>query len=776
VKTITVRRFDGGLNTAAAPELLSPSYTPDGVNFAIEDSGSIARRDGYVRVTPEALRSTPMKALWRYIKENGNKYWVAVAGTALLYKIDDALDASGSANLTTTVAQPWAEGGSASLITNATIHSVDIPYCTHISVELRADITLDYSVDSGAWVTTTTAGEWTTTTGRMLKLNVSATSHNLRFRTSGTRNSTCLRLGATTGKSCSAVRGGAFTPTTDYPMMVSVRFRDVAGSDVSRYVSLRNEDTGVYLDLGALSPRSASHYVSYRSGDGYSYTTGVTRTTGWHEAVFVMTPLGNGDYSARPYSLDGTVLTGHPSDTGTSWRLYLQCFNYTTATVTAEFDAVRYDQRLLDDFTDYSNWTQGGTVGGSNLYIVSSTDTEVRGYVGRINYSSSGSWTRLTTVSATARNFTAAQLDGNFWVSNEYDRVAKFDGTTYTTNATAPPAGFLLAKGGRLYAAGKSTDKSLLEYTTAAIPMVPSAWTDGASIRPTGKDAGGECTGMAVWNDIVFYFGHSRVNLINVTADGTGDYNKEATHRYGCVAPKSLVAIPNGLIFLSADGVRTYGSIPGVFSSDGAGFSLLSKDITPTIDRISDTSLACGMFYKNRYYLSVALDDATVNTHTLVYRFADDDVPGSWTLYDYGVSCFAQFVRGDEDAMYGGDTSEALLYQLETGGTDDGTPIIMRYKVPPIIDKSFATSTHFRRMHLLASADEDQELAIDFYNDDVPGQSTVVTVTEGTDAQPLRVPVSARGRSLGMVFTTSGSEQDIQISEVTLVHTGSRLR
>ena len=788
---LTVRRFDGGLDTVTAPELLPPNKTPYGVNFSIEDTGSISRRSGYIALTATPMRASPMKALWRWYTEAGGRYWIAVCGTGVFTYVDGARDSYGSVEaetLTTSAtaqgwvtSAAWASGGSAVRLTSSSqTLSASVPYSTYIRATLRSDVGMSVQIDGGAWSTVVASQTEKVWSG------LSATTHVIGLKPID-RAANALKLNPV-GINLSRYRRKAFSvPLTEYAEVkyMTVSFNDnISGTNTAadRFFAVYDDTETYYVIIGVRYTRNTGYYVAeVKNSSGTSvFTSTVPRSAGWHTATFAF-GSSSASVACVPLSVDGVTFThnqsqGTLSTTDGAFKLTAQVVARTSAAagVTSYFDSLRYDGLMLDDFSSLTGWTGGGTAPDNDAIDTTTAETTTYGFVDLVTYQAQGSWTRRAAVSATASDFSFAVMDGKAWFGSDYDRIRSFDGASVAASSGYPRAGFLAIKQNRLFAAGRYDDKTLVEYT--AIDK-PTDWSNGGAIRLTASSSGGDVTGLKVWNDTLFYAGHSIMRALDVRGGEANWWNREVSNAIGCVAPRSFVTIPNGVVFLSADGVKAYGQIPGIFDQDGSGFLNLSEDIRPTLQRITTGrhEQAAGAYYQGRYYLSVPLDGSTTNSHTLVYRFADNEAPSSWTLYDWGVSCFGEGVRGDENALYGGDPSTGHIYRLEYGGNDNGDPIVMTYTVPPLRDDGYHTIKHFRRMYLTAQADAQQDLTIDFSNDDAPGATRTVSVDQSTDARPIRIPINARGRSLSMTFSTSGSEQDISISEVSL-HFDRRIR
>jgi hypothetical protein len=109
-------------------------------------------------------------------------------------------------------------------------------------------------------------------------------------------------------------------------------------------------------------------------------------------------------------------------------------------------------------------------------------------------------------------------------------------------------------------------------------------------------------------------------------------------------------------------------------------------------------------------------------------------------------------------------------------GYADPKPIRMYYRTPPLTPDGYASIKHYRRLYLAAEATTSQTLTVTPYTDDVAAPAVSFTVTDESGVRPLRSPLNARGRSLGLEFESSGSNQELTISEVTLTYVPPSMR
>jgi len=395
-------------------------------------------------------------------------------------------------------------------------------------------------------------------------------------------------------------------------------------------------------------------------------------------------------------------------------------------------------------------------------------------YVDYFDYSAVASFTKYsTTLTASSRQFAFATLDDNCYFSSAYDQLAKFNGSTVTTiTATnTPSCAFLAVKGRRMFGAGSATDPSKLYYSELddAEDWGKSGTQNG--IYVAGQDAGGTCTGLAVANDLLYFFSQSRTYGLDTRGLPANWESRCLSDSHGCVAPNSIAVAPNGVIFLAADGVRSHGTVQGVYSDDGSAFVTLSDNIKPTLMAHTDAekAAAIGAVYNNRYWLAIG---SYVYVCDLEKRTQNNQPP--WTVYDNHFIQSMCVTRSDEYGLYAGGKfgtrTLGHILRLDNGGTDCGAYIGMLYKTPPLAPKGYTTIKHFKHTHIAAEAPQAQTVTVGFTTDDVSAPSQTASFNADTDIQPKRLLTPARGRSAQVRLSSWGLEQDLTISELTVTY------
>ncbi len=139
-------------------------------------------------------------------------------------------------------------------------------------------------------------------------------------------------------------------------------------------------------------------------------------------------------------------------------------------------------------------------------------------------------------------------------------------------------------------------------------------------------------------------------NSIHVVANSKVLNNATArllTDEIGCLARKSIQQIGNQILFLSDNGV--YGvSFQDEYNLRGTELPL-SEAIDATIQRINKTyqSKAVSVYFDNRYYLAVPLDNSQENNAIIIYNFLNQQWESIDTVGTEGFHVTNMFIAGD---------------------------------------------------------------------------------------------------------------------------------
>ena len=408
--------------------------------------------------------------------------------------------------------------------------------------------------------------------------------------------------------------------------------------------------------------------------------------------------------------------------------------------------------------------TRSETVSTNQTYNTPSAVTGFSASTYLDSYVSKPNNSEIVTLGTGLNCATGLQAQDKFYVSApSASEVSSWDGAHLTASSPSGAehgARAMAVMQDRLFIGGKDSLPNVVEYTAVGDF---SDWANGGAIALGAKGSGERIQAFAVHRDRLIVATDQAVYGVQVSGEETEWVVKTMSTHQGCSAPRTLVANPNGVLWLGHDGVYSYGAMQG-FGGDGEGIFSISANITPTIARIKNKQIACATYFKNRYYLSVALDSDTHNTHTLVGGYANRSNAQSpeivWTLYDYG---FTSFIREGEKLYAGG--YDGSIYELEQGYTDNGKPIEMLYVTPQFVNSP--TLKDFREVTVVAHSPSKQEVTLVVNTDGTEDEPTVLAYSQAEN-KSQRIPYRRKGYAVGVKLKATANAEPITITQVTV--------
>ena len=208
-------------------------------------------------------------------------------------------------------------------------------------------------------------------------------------------------------------------------------------------------------------------------------------------------------------------------------------------------------------------------------------------------------------------------------------------GATATASVSAlAPAGLKLVRQftNRVFAVGTGTDRNTLFSSDL---LDPEVWKTTNSIV-VGGDDGQDIVAIQPFFDYeLLVFKPSKIYLVTVdpTAPTASGWTVRLINdRIGCIAGRSVSFVGKDVYFLAEDGIRSVQrSLSDNYFIVGVPISEAIKDVIARINK-NFYSKCFGQFHNNRYYLSVPLDSATTNSHTIVYNLLFNAFEGYWNI------------------------------------------------------------------------------------------------------------------------------------------------
>lgn len=281
--------------------------------------------------------------------------------------------------------------------------------------------------------------------------------------------------------------------------------------------------------------------------------------------------------------------------------------------------------------------------------------------------SNPGTWTsRFNSASMNGAETNFAVFDDLCVFVNVNITTQKIDVNDAASSALGgtPPsnAKYIEPHRGRLFIANTSAGTNRLHFS--ALDNAEDWTTAGnAGFIDVGVGDGDIITGIKSIGSVLFIFKKWSTWALFGNAP-TNFTVRKISASVGCVANKSIVVAENFLIFLGHD---------GVYAARADGVSLISHNIKPTIEELSDSvkSTACAGKYKSQYWLCIDADADGENDE--VYYL--DYVLGVWGRYTNKKEKVFCRLR-DGSLMSGGDDLDVIRKHDDTNN-DNGVAINM---------------------------------------------------------------------------------------------------
>jgi hypothetical protein len=204
-----------------------------------------------------------------------------------------------------------------------------------------------------------------------------------------------------------------------------------------------------------------------------------------------------------------------------------------------------------------------------------------------------------------------------------------------TANISAlSPSGLRLIRQftNRLFAVGTGDNRNTL-YASDILDA--EIWKSTNSIIVGGDDGQDIVAIQPFFNYEMIVFKPSKIYIVTVDPTATtasGWTVRLVNDRIGCVAGGSVAYAGKDVFFLANDGIRSLArSLADDYFVVGVPISEAIKDLIARINR-NFLGKCVGQFHNNRYYLSVPLDSAVVNSHTIVYNLLFSAFEGYWGI------------------------------------------------------------------------------------------------------------------------------------------------
>jgi hypothetical protein len=197
-------------------------------------------------------------------------------------------------------------------------------------------------------------------------------------------------------------------------------------------------------------------------------------------------------------------------------------------------------------------------------------------------------------------------------------------------------------------------------------------------------DDGDEITRIVPYRDHIKVF-KNKAQFILYTDDGINYNRKWVVDGIGCIAPRSMTAYNNGLVYLSEHGVIYETGL--IYKDRGSSFDIISMDISDLLDYTPDQHrTAVGIIKDNKYWLSYPAKDTTY-VYDFIFKGWSVWSPLAFTQATFYDTIHSSNIRPAKDMLFITENSDKV-YKADTTTTDNGTAI-------PVVWKSGALGMSF---------------------------------------------------------------------------------
>jgi len=235
-------------------------------------------------------------------------------------------------------------------------------------------------------------------------------------------------------------------------------------------------------------------------------------------------------------------------------------------------------------------------------------------------------------------------------------------------------------------------------------------------------------------DDKLVVFNRNSVHIVANSLDLGSSVSQLITNEVGCLARNSIQQIGNSMIFLSDNGVYGLDFID-LYNLRGQDVPL-SASIEGTIKRINKeyASKAKSVYFNNRYYLAVPLDDSTTNNALLIYNFLNKQWESIDSISDpeWQYSELTVAGEGDKRSVYAINRNGGV-HRYESRSDDRDLYIV---QVGGTVSNSQVSSSVITRMFNLNSLDRKKWNNFDLHiqsSEDNTSDGDLQAITENID-------------------------------------------
>ncbi|MBP7118926.1 hypothetical protein KBA63_02460 [Candidatus Woesebacteria bacterium] len=278
-------------------------------------------------------------------------------------------------------------------------------------------------------------------------------------------------------------------------------------------------------------------------------------------------------------------------------------------------------------------------------YFLSATGTKLQRY----DFGTSA-WVDLSPTFTANAKFGFVVYDDNLYGSNGVEDYFKWDGTTFTTYASAPKGNILEIYEDRVFVSGVTAEPLSIYPSNVGDP---TTFTPTDVIKPLGTDA---VTNLKNYYGLLLIFKQNTIWKITYQYDQVVSLFipklELQSGNYGAASRLSVTWVENDLWFFTGREIRSIGFKDQQIGVLGVNRSVISDPIKETLYTIPSSKYGvCSVFYLNRrFYLNVPIaSTATTPDTQFVCHILFSN---SWTKYNGRIKSNASEMIAVDNVIY----------------------------------------------------------------------------------------------------------------------------
>lgn len=406
-----------------------------------------------------------------------------------------------------------------------------------------------------------------------------------------------------------------------------------------------------------------------------------------------------------------------------------------SATVPGD-SSIGFETRTSSDSSTWDDWTavdsSGNILSTYKQYIqvrarakASGADKPILESI-ILSYDNTPAAVELATGFTAGSQFYFATLLSKLVIVNRLDAPRVWDGTNAVAvlGGSPPHAQYVASHKNYLFVANSSANPSRL-YFSDLLDIEDWPALNFIDISPNDGDW---ITGILPYDDYLLIAKNRSIWLL--LGSGTSDFEIRRIHDgVGCVAPRSLVKMPQAFGFASHD---------GFYMSDLSQEKVVTERLKVTWDGLNSRRLGqiAVAYYDHKLRIDVPNGESIDNNLRVIY----DTIRQCLYLEEFSdhASCYAKFTEAGQEILLYGHSTEGQVSQADDGTTDAGSAITMTWETKHFNFGSSAVEKKVKRLYLaLVPASSAVTLSIYLIMNGVE-QATPLTATISGDAtQPV---------------------------------------